>query len=371
MKKTISLLLILCALLSLVGCKKYKPVKSSELESTTVYTISHGGKSFEVKYELYRALFLNLKSAVDGGDETVWSGEDKEQYIEKIDATILAFTADIYAALLLAESIGVNLYDKASEKKIESYIKTSIEGGTIDGETVSGVGSYEEYLRVLKSKGLNYSVQVLLYRYAMAVEAIEEHYIGTFSSDDISGSVDKGAIEYTEDDVRAFYESDGCVRVLRHFIQAGIAGEETEAYAERVRGYILDAAPDGDDAVANTIMANGNLTAWEEVKNGYVMGRYNLDRAYFGEMTDAAFALAEGEVSEVIRVADITSDGYYILYRAEKSEEHFDECYSSICYVYLKNKVGEALEDIRLSLTESISATDFFKGLDRAAISMD
>ena len=194
---------------------------------------------------------------------------------------------------------------------------------------------------------------------------------GTFSADEIDGSFTNGAISYTEDEVRAFYESTECVRVLRHYIQAGLQGSYTEAYANTVRGYIEYAAESGEEAVANTIMANGTLSAFSEVKNGYVMGKYNLDRAYFGEMTDVAFSLEIGEVSPVIRVSDITNDGYYILYRAEKSEEHLEECFAEICYVYLKNKVGQTLEGVRLSLHESVSYSDFFKSLDRSGISMD
>ena len=60
MKKLIALLLILAAILTLSSCKKnfYEPVESTELEATTVMTLKYGGRTYEVKYELYRAFFL-------------------------------------------------------------------------------------------------------------------------------------------------------------------------------------------------------------------------------------------------------------------------------------------------------------------------
>lgn len=370
MKKLTALILAVILILPLVACsKKYKPVESTPLEATTVYTLSYDGKTYEVKYELYRALFLNFKSEIDGGDESVWTGENKEEYIEKINSTVLSLVTDIYAALHLCDKIGVNLYNKSTEKKIKEYIKASVEGGVVDGVRYEGVGSYENYLASLKADNMNYSVAVLMYRYSLATDAIDEYYIGTLDSGDISGGFKDGAIEYTESDVRAFYESDECVRILRHYIQEGIQGAATEQYAEAVRGYILNAALEGDEAVANEIMGNSNLADITEADN--IIAWYNLDRAYFGEMTDAAFSLSLGEVSEVIRIRDGHADGYYILYRAEKSEEHFNDRYSSICYVYLRNRIGTALEEIRTELCANAYYTDFFSNLLPLDITMD
>jgi hypothetical protein len=90
MKKITALLLAVILILPLAACsKKYEPQESSPLEATTVYTLSLDGKTYEVKYELYRALFLNFKSQIDGGDESVWQGENSEEYIDKINSTVL------------------------------------------------------------------------------------------------------------------------------------------------------------------------------------------------------------------------------------------------------------------------------------------
>ena len=368
MKKALSFILACALLLCLFGCgQKYKPQESTKEEATTVYTLIFENETYEVKYELYRAFFLNFRSQVDGGDSSVWTSENKDEYIEKIDRIILDLVTDIYASFAVCKKIGFDIYSKEVNKTIEEYITVSIEGGTLGDYTVLGMGSYEDYLQSLKEDNLNYSAQVLLYRYAIATDAIDEYYIGTISADEIDSDFTVGAIKYTRDDVREFYDSDSCVRVLRHFIQAGMHDDN---YVSRVRGYIADAAKDGESAVALTMKQNSSLSTYDEIKNGYVMGRYNLDRAVYKEMTDAAFLLDIGEVSNAIEVKDGYSDGYYILYRAEKSDEHFEECYSSICYIFLKDKTGEIIEEARVALLESAVASDFLKSLDRSKISM-
>ena len=95
MKKLTSIVLIIATLalsiLSLASCtkNKYAPVESTAEEKKVVMTLSIDSDKYEVKYELYRALFLALRDEVDGGDRSVWSGENKAEYIEKIDALII------------------------------------------------------------------------------------------------------------------------------------------------------------------------------------------------------------------------------------------------------------------------------------------
>ena len=64
MKKLLALLLIAATLL-FTACSggKYKEQKSTDEEATIVMTMKIDGKEYGVRYELYRALFLNYKSA--------------------------------------------------------------------------------------------------------------------------------------------------------------------------------------------------------------------------------------------------------------------------------------------------------------------
>ena len=377
MKKTIVFLLILAMALSLVACgkKDYPAVESTDEEARTVMTMSVGGKTYEVKYELYRAFFLTYKSQVDKGDSGVWSCDNKDSYIAEINGIITDRIVEIYSAFALCDKIGFDLYSKDVEKKIKENIRISVEGGSYGSSTLDGYESYDDYLAALKEMNLNYSVQTLLMRYAIAVDAIDTHYIGTASSDDVDVNLTIGAIEYTRDDVRDFYFSNECVRVLRANFQKAISYTPLER-AEKLRDSLSEAAASKDtyeekeEAVFTAIISSGLYSNTAEIKNGYVIGKYNLERSYYGDMTDAAFSLEEGEVSEPIEVVSDVENAYYVVYRTYKSEEHFEANFDSIKYVYLMNYVGELTYNTSLELKNSISYTDVFKGLVHSDIKM-
>ena len=376
MKKIIAIILMLAAVLSVTACaKKYPAVESTDEEARVVMTMSVNGKSYDVKYELYRAFFLTYKDQVDGGDSSVWSGESKDEYIAEIDAIIIDRIAEIYSAFALCEKIGFNLYSSDVEKKIRENIKISVEGGSYGSSTLEGYESYDDYLAALKSMNLNYSVQTLLIRYAIAVDAIDTYYIGTASSDDVDASITLGALEYTEDDVRDFYFSDDCVRVLRASFRKEISYTPLER-AEKLRDSLLTAAESKDSfeekeaEVFTAIVRSGLYANTAEIKNGYVIGRYNLERSYYGAMTDAAFKLEEGEVSDPIEVVSDVENSYYVIYRTYKSEEHFEDNYESIKYIYLMNYVGEISHGVALELKSTVIYTDVLKSIDHSTIGM-
>ena len=77
MKKMLRSLFLLClaALMTLSLCAcGYRPVKSTEEESAPVF--SFDGK-YQVKYELFRFLFLQKKQAASNGDDSYFEGKDK------------------------------------------------------------------------------------------------------------------------------------------------------------------------------------------------------------------------------------------------------------------------------------------------------
>ena len=377
MKKIIAAILMLATIFTLFSCKskEYPAIESTEEEARTVMTLSLDGKTYNVKYELYRTFFLTYKSHIDGGDDSVWTGEHKDEYIARIDEMIVDRVVEIYSAFALAERIGFDLYSKDVEKKIQKNIKISVEGGAYGSTILEGYASYDEYLAALKAMNINYSVQVLLFRYAIAIDAIDTYYIGTASSDDIDVNVSVGAIKYTKDDVRTFYFSDDCARVLRANFQKIIASDPL-GKAENLKKKLVDAAAsketleEKENAVRIAIISSNFYTNISEIKNGYVIGKYNLERSYYGDMSDAALALEVGEVSEPIEVVSDVEDNYYVIYKTYKSEAHFEANYEEIRYAFLMNYVGEISHGVASDLKTSVQYTDVMSSIDHSSISM-
>ena len=378
MKRIFAILLVLATVITLAACKKkedYPPVESTEEEARTVMTLSIDGKTYDVRYELYRAFFLTYKSQVDGGNTDVWTGADKDLYITEINDIILDRITEIYSAFAICERIDFDIYSKDVEKKIKENIKTSVEGGTYGSSAIQGFESYEDYLTALKDMNLNYSVQTLLFRYAIAVDAIDTYYIGTATSDDVNYDISMGAHKYNKDDVRNFYFSDECVRVLRTSFQKGISYtplDRANSLKEKLENAAAqyDTLGEKEDAVFKAIMSSELYANAAEIKSGYVIGRHNLERGYYGDMTDAAVSLNEGEVSDPISIVTDVEDSYYVLYRSYKSDAHFEENYESIKYVYLMNYVGNISHGVADELKESASFSDYLKTIDHSKIGM-
>lgn len=379
MKKIITFLLILATVLTLAACNKgdkdYPPVESTAEEARTVMTLSIDGKTYDVRYELYRAFFLTYKNEVDGGDNSVWTGENKDAYIEEINDIILDRITEIYSAFAICERIDFDIYSSDVESKIKENIKISVEGGTYGSTAVQGFDSYDDYLAALKSMNLNYSVQTLLFRYAIAVDAIDTYYIGTATSDDVNYDITMGALKYTKEDVRDFYFSDECVRVLRASFNKGISYTPLER-AQKLKTTLENAAAqcealgDKEDKVRSAIIGSNLYLNDAELQSGYVIAKHNLERGYYGDMTAAAFSLLEGEVSDPISIVTDMEDAYYILYRTYKSEANFEANYESIKYVYLMNYVGKISHGVADELKASASFSDYLKTIDHSKIGM-
>ena len=363
MKKIIPLILILSLCLSLFACgNKYRPVESSVEEKKIMYTMTVDGERYEVAYELYRALFMQYKSKVDGGDESVWSGERKDEYIAEIDGIIFNRIADIYAVLHLCGKVGIDVYSDVVEDTIRDYVKVSVEGGSIDDMTFAGFGGdYDAYLAHLKATYMNYSVQTLLFRYSIAYILLEDHYSAKVTGED--------NVSYTRDDVRAYYDSDECVRVLEAFLSTTTDTDKLINTPERAKRLRDGIARQSDEWDVGTYMISNTLSG-EALRDGTAIGKYSLDPAYYSDLTEGAFSLAVGETSEVIEIITGISNGYYILYRTEKSAEHFEKCYDEIEASYILNLIGKDVYGAAEALKASLTTTDAFNGLDRAGISM-
>ena len=114
-----------------------------------------------------------------------------------------------------------------------------------------------------------------------------------------------------------------------------------------------------------------NTLAGEGLRDGMVIGKYGLDPAYYAELTEAAFSLSIGDTSDVIEIITGSNNGYYIIYRVDKSDAHFDKCYDEIEASYILNLIGKDVFNAAESLKGNVARTDAFNDLNRAEISMD
>ena len=353
MKRKSGILCLLFALLfSFFGCAKkaeYPPVESTEEERATVMTMTDGNRSVDVPFELYRALFLTYRETFDGGDTSLWSKDGSDALFARINEKIFTETAEIYAALSAARDIGFDPYGKEAEAKISAYIKAGVEGGYIDGMSVEGHGSYEKYLAYLESQHLNYSVQVLLFRYLISMRAVQDYYLGTL--DKYGNEKTAPKLVPTEEDLRSYYFGEDSVRVLWIFLDGR---SYSASRAKEIRDAV--AAKSDETAVAN-YMIGQTTTPGSEVLAGHTIGRYTLPSSYYEEVTRAAFSLAVGETSAPLATSTGTESGYYILYRGEKSEENFLFSKDSVKENYLQNEIGKIFASKSESMKKSAEMT--------------
>ena len=361
MKRILALLLVIATCLSLASCRKYKPQKSTDREATPIATLQYGKEKFEVNYELFRAMFLSAKETVSEGDLSRFNGSEGSALLEEARAVALDKIFDIYATFALCKSLGIDLYSKAVDKKVEESITLSIEGGySENGQYIEGLGSYEAYLENLKIFYMNYAVQDLMIRYSYGVSALGAHYRGTY--DAYGNKTAEGSITYTDAQVNAFYNSEDTCRIFLAFTQKDysdalalrdrIAAEPTE---ERVSAYIL-----------------GHTLASEvDAKDGLVIGKYTLDSTTYSGITEAAFALRVGETSRPIEGIYDGYKGYFILYRAEKSAANLEEIRDGVTGTYVENEIGKCFAEAKEALKENTSFTSFYNALSLSAIRMD
>ncbi len=365
MKKIAAALLIILTLLSAVSCSgSYKPVKSTKEEAKTVMTVSYDGEDYDIKYELYRAFFLNFKNEVDNGNADAWKSDGAEEYIKKINGMIADNSVKIYAAFALAESLGIDVYSKEFDNEIEEYVRIGVEG---NGSDIKGHGGdYEKYLVSLKEMNLNYSVSTLLIRYQLALEAINEYYAGKV--DEVLGNVG-GDFEIKEEDVRNYYFGEECARLLHIFYAEGVKSD-----GELLS--IRDAMSKETDALGVALYIINHSSGLESdlIKNkkvsGMIIGKYAMNDLYYSKYTEAAFSLDSGELSEVIKISG-NSGGSYIIYKLDKSEEHFSDNYETIKTSYIDNMIGKKLFDIEEQMKTGINYTKNYDSISHFDISMD
>ncbi|MBE6695368.1 MAG: hypothetical protein E7587_02840 [Ruminococcaceae bacterium] len=353
MIKRISAVLLLVSMLLLsASCKSkvYKPVESTEEESKTVFKLGE----HEVPYELFRTFFLTNKEQIDGGNSSVWLGNDAPEYRQKAIDIILPQICEIYAMFSLCNSYGIDIYSEEIEKEISDMVTLSVDGGSIDGNIVAGHKSYDDYLAYLKSLYMNDSVSRFLMRYSICEEKITEKN----ASDS----------KHTSEDVYKFFESDECAHISwlhrSYYYSDYFTPDADYELAEKAHSAMKNA--ESYDDIIKVLVQYSSGTDASTIANGFYIGKYTLDSKYMQEIIDAAFTLKAGEHSDIIE----NYYGVYIVYAMEKDSDYLkdDSNYERIAELYVSNEFYKSLEECKNALLKNVSYTDFFNSLNFAEI---
>ena len=190
-------------------------------------------------------------------------------------------------------------------------------------------------------------------RYSILLEKIAEYYRG--ENDPVLGYVG-GKYNLSDDELRDYYFSDNCVRVLHAYMQDGV-GTDTLAKMESLRLGIMSCENDLSIAlyiINNTLVTPTDLIVDKQV-SGITIGRYSLSDEY-AEYAASAFSLSPGQTGEVIEITD-GEQGYYVIHSLEKSEDHFSRCNDEITQSFFDNYISKQICD----LTEELAKTAKFE----------
>lgn len=327
-------LLMLTAPLTACGDGYYKPVESTELEATPVFTLGEDTVNFEV----LSTFFHNRCENTHGFSDTYFTGADGGERFSTVMREAIGEIALVYAMLSLCREVGIDPYSEEMDTAVNETIKTSVDGGTFGEYEIRGFDSYEDYLAYLRREfHMNDAVNRLMMRYAECEEALSDHYAKSYA--------------YTEADVREFFESDGCIRILwvsRFENSGGLDRADNLALMESARQKLRGADP--YKALQYSL----------EPTTDFHLGRHTLDSAYYGKLIEAAYALPVDGVSEVI---DLGSEGLFALRRMPKEAAALSQRYEEIAKVYLGEVMYGRIDAIAAELLNGIVYTEFFSTL--------
>ncbi len=359
MKRLIALLLCITCLVSLVACANpYPPVDSTDDERRTVMTFTFEGERYEVKYELYRAFALLYRDAMSEGEGDTWEDPDR---LAALHARVSEQIYEIYATLALCKKHGIDLYSRDMNKQVEDYIRASVEGDSY----FKGYGSYEAYLAALKESYLNYATADLLYRYSLGQQALYTYYQGTY--DHITDTYNDAALTFTDADVDDFYNKDDTIRVMLIYLSAQVYDDEEAVLVRSVLQTQLGEG--GVDALAAWLLRHTSTT--EQVTKGEMLSPYTLDDLTYAEVTAAALSLSVGQMSELVRVSGDDVNGYYLIYRMDKTTEYLAQNRDAVRETCMLDAIGRHFHAAKDALRTSRTDAPLLSQLNIATMTMD
>lgn len=345
--RLLSCLLLFCLCLPLFSCGGYRAVKSSKEEARTVVLLGDD----ELRYELFYALFFTVKEELDGGDDSLWSGEGGAALWQEAQSRILASAADIYATFAVCLAHGIDPYGDEIDDEVDSRVTADIDGGIVKGNEIEGYGSKKAYLAALAEMHLNDSVNRLLNRWDICLSLLYDRMIT---------GLDDGKNTASEEEVATFFASDDCAHItMAYYSTENILYLGLEKIAT-VRAELAAAAD--YETVRDILIRTPPILGNDELENGFYISRYNASGSRYDVLSDAAFSLSDLEVSGVLDA----DDGKYIVIGLAKhtlNSDYYTKHFESIYTLCLENRLYKEISDKTNELLVSVSYTDLYSAL--------
>lgn len=308
LKKISIVALLLAAVLLLCACST-GAIKSTEEEARVVGTCG----DHEIRYEELRYLVVRYKDdlAAQYGEDLFATAETGAAYEDQLRALVSEALCASYAIEDQCAARDILVDDKTAKKEVQEYVD----------ETVDLCGGKDGYLEYLAANGMTDAI----FRYNTALLSCQYRYYEALATEK-----DKEAYD-------AVMAGEGFIRTVSIFVKNDV----------------------GESPVANRAMAQEVVDA---VRAGasvedYIGTRYNQDtsgcdyyfmRGYFiEEYEDAAFALAVGEVSDVVE----TAEGFYVIQRMPTEEGYFAANLDTLKAMYLSCYMNAEATGIAESMT--------------------
>lgn len=353
---------ILCAILlccaPLLSCKKntarYAPIASSKTDATVLLRADGD----EMRYELFRYLFLSRHTDYDGGDPARWDAEDGAALWETARAATVRQMCDIYATFRIASRYGIDPWGDDMDNRIGEYVTADIDGGWINGVSVTGCGSVDAYVARLAENYLTDAVNRLLYRQVLTLGDLYDQIVNRYA---------EGTVPVTDAMLTMFLAGDTCIHYNQVYLPDSAFGGDRSATRSRAKEIRRDmaAATDYDGLIRAgfrySYADDNSLAPVSVLEGGLWIGKYSFDSTYSAALTSALFTLRPGEISEIVE----TSDGCYILYGMEKTGDlpQDRDGYETIRALYLKEIYCREIAEMTDAMVSGLTVTDAFKRL--------
>ena len=343
MKRTTRILALLLGalllLLSLCACSASRPVYASPRAKKAVATVGDVEILYEELYFITMRYIDELKEAY--GENAL---EDEARRAELEAFVWASFLSRDTALISLGYEYGIDVYKGDIADRVQEIMDSNL-ADNFDGDR-------KAYIEEL-------AAMYMTDHYARKYIGVENYLAGEI----VIEMAQRGELVTDEAAILATLNSDSFIRTMHVFISktnAAYTDAENRAHAAEIRAEIAAKTDNAAryDAMFEAIGGKYNNDFGDPLAKGYYFTHGEMDQAY----EDAAFALAEYGVSDVVE----TDDGYYIIMRLPKDaayiHENFDTLRDKSYFVTLNQKVEQKLA------TMSVEKTSFGKGLDLTSL---